>query len=105
MRRGAEFTSTVRGGSRAAGRSLVVHWSRGAANLHVGFVVGRAVGGAVTRNRVRRRLRHLVRDRLPTLPSTGSLVVRANPPAATVSAAGLARDLDAALARVVVSGR
>jgi ribonuclease P protein component len=105
MRRGAEFTSTVRGGSRAAARSVVVHWTSGDAALHVGFVVGRAVGGAVSRNRVRRRLRHLVRDRLGTLPSTGSLVVRGNPSAAAATAAGLARDLDTALDRLAVTVR
>ena len=43
----------------------------------VGFVVPRAVGPAVIRNQVRRRLRHLVRDRLDRLPDGTRLVVRA----------------------------
>ena len=48
----------------------------------VGFVVSKAVGGAVVRNRTKRRLRALVADRLPGIPTGLDLVVRANPPAA-----------------------
>jgi ribonuclease P protein component len=63
----------------------------------VGFVVGRAVGGAVVRNRVRRRLRHLARGLVPRLPESSELVVRALPPAATASSLELAEDLDSGL--------
>lgn len=66
----------------------------------VGFVVSKAVGGAVVRNRVSRRLRHLVRDRLDALAPGTSLVVRALPPAAAASSKELADDLDAALRRL-----
>jgi len=55
----------------------------------------------VVRNTVTRRLRGLVRDRLPGLPAGGSLVVRALPAAATASYAELGADLDACLARVL----
>ena len=48
----------------------------------VGFVVSRAVGSAVTRNRVKRRLRHLMRERVAGLDRGSLLVVRANPAAA-----------------------
>ncbi len=66
----------------------------------VGFVVSKAVGNAVVRNRVKRRLRHLV----ATLdaPAGARVVVRALPPAATNP--NLADDLrfawDKALRRV-----
>lgn len=63
-----------------------------------GFVVGRSVGGAVIRNQVQRRLRHLVRERLDRLPPGSRLVVRAHPPAAGTSSRELGADLDAALA-------
>jgi ribonuclease P protein component len=63
-----------------------------------GFVVSKAVGGATTRNKVRRRLRHLVRERLDHLPSGATLVVRALPAAADAPYARLEADLDAALA-------
>jgi ribonuclease P protein component len=67
----------------------------------VGFVVSKAVGNAVARNRVKRRLRHLVRARLTALPGDGVLVVRALPAAAEASSARLARDLETALHRLV----
>jgi ribonuclease P protein component len=67
----------------------------------VGFVVSRAVGGSVVRHTVTRRLRHVVRERLDSLPAGATLVVRALPPAATATSAQLADDLDSALARVL----
>ena len=73
----------------------------------VGLVVSKAVGGAVTRNLVKRRLRALVRDRLATLPHDYQVVVRALPASATTPYTRLAADLDAALSaarrRVAVS--
>lgn len=63
-----------------------------------GFVVSKAVGNAVTRNRVRRRLRALVRERMTALPAGSTLVVRALPAAAQASYPRLATDLDAAIA-------
>jgi ribonuclease P protein component len=68
-----------------------------------GFVVSKAVGSAVVRNRVKRRLRHLVRERLALLPPGSLVVVRALPPAAAAEYAELARDLDGALRRVLDS--
>jgi ribonuclease P protein component len=67
----------------------------------VGFVVSRAVGGAVVRNQVKRRLRHLARERHPSLPGSAVLVVRALPAAATASYAELGADLDRALGRLL----
>jgi ribonuclease P protein component len=66
----------------------------------IGFVVGRMVGGAVVRNRVRRRLRHLVKDVMPRLPESSELVVRALPPAADSSSSALGAELVHLLDRV-----
>ena len=66
-----------------------------------GFVVSRAVGPAVVRNRVKRRLRPLVRARMHRLPAAAELVVRAQPAAATASSARLATDLDRCLDRLL----
>lgn len=71
----------------------------------VGLVVGKAVGDAVVRNRVKRRLRHLARAHLADLPACSVLVVRALPPAATASYAELGADLTRALGRVASSER
>jgi len=65
----------------------------------VGFVVSKAVGNAVVRNLVRRRLRHLVRERLPDLPISSVLVIRALPGSATATYSELSSDLDRALSR------
>ena len=69
----------------------------------VGFVVSKAVGPAVTRNLVKRRLRHLARERTGALPPHGMLVVRALPAAADASYDQLARELDRCLAKVDVT--
>lgn len=62
----------------------------------VGFVVPKTVGNAIKRNRVRRQLRHLMRDRLDRLHPGESLVIRVFPDAAGLTADALARDLDRA---------
>lgn len=70
----------------------------------VGFVVSKAVGTAVVRNRVKRRLRHAMRERMDLLPAGSLLVVRAQTPAATTSYPELVADLDRCLQRVVQPG-
>lgn len=97
MRRRSDFTRALRGGRRA-GRPLVTgHLLVQPGHdepARVGFVVSKAVGSAVVRNKVRRRLRHLARGYLGSLPAGSLLVVRANPRAATARQADLAAELD-----------
>ena len=94
MRSPQEFRETVRRGARAGRPTLIVHAGLAAQGsqpapgpdfrtVRVGFVVSKAVGNAVTRNRVKRRLRHLVSDTLPSTPPRVRVVVRALPRAAT----------------------
>jgi len=104
------FRLTVRKGRRAGCSTLVVHlWvDRASAPgpARVGFTVGKSVGDAVTRNRVKRRLRHLTREHLPALeehPGRAALVVRALPAAADASYAQLGADLARTLDRVSAS--
>ena len=118
LRRSADFTATLRA-SRATRSDgmLVLHaalsptTSAGTAPdavrpARVGFVVPRAVGPAVTRNLVRRRLRHLLRERLDRLPAGSRFVVRVLPPAAAAPYPALAAALDRALDRALpVSSR
>ncbi len=116
MTRPAEFTAAVRRGRRSGRGHVVVHVlvpsspasqsqetesRESPAPPRVGFVVSRAAGGAVIRNRVRRRLRHLVRARLHRLPPGALVVVRALPTAATVSSDALGANLDGALDAVL----
>ena len=99
MRRSSDIDHTVRRGARSGRSRLVVHLAvpREGGPTTAGFAVSRAVGPAVVRNRVKRRLRHLVAQRLDGLPSGSRLVVRALPPAATSTSQELGEDLDAAL--------
>ena len=70
------------------------------ATPRVGLVVGKAVGNAVVRNRVKRRLRHLVRSHLTQLPTSSALVIRALPASATMNSEELGADLARCLERV-----
>src|SRR6266508_3670536 len=54
-----------------------------------GFVVSRRVGNAVARNRVRRRLREIVRRLMGPLPAGWDLVLSARPAAAAAAYAEL----------------
>ena len=63
----------------------------------VGFVVSKAVGNAVTRNRVKRRLRAVVQGHLPEMPREVRIVVRALPPSVGLTFAELEGDLLGAL--------
>ena len=107
MRSSADFEATVRRGRRIGRPTVVLHYRPGDASsdpavrpsnpARIGFVVSRAVGGAVVRNRVKRRLRHLLAARLDLLGAGARLVVRALPAAGT-DAARVEADVDSALA-------
>ncbi|MGH3494012.1 MAG: ribonuclease P protein component [Sciscionella sp.] len=102
LRASRDFARTIRSGRRAGTATLVVHLTptSSGSELLVGLVVSKAVGNAVTRNRVKRRLRELVRERLRSLPASGMLVIRALPTAAAATSARLGADLDAGIARL-----
>jgi ribonuclease P protein component len=95
--RGGDFARVIRHGIRVGRPTVVVHLLvepvvGDAPDLpRAGFVVSKAVGGAVVRNRVARRLRHLVREALPALPAGALLVVRALPAAAGATASAGSR--------------
>ena len=108
MRSPEEFKRVMRSGRRVGGATLSGHLLATAEGLvpedaspKVGFVVSRAVGSAVVRNRVKRRLRELMRRRVASLPGGCLLVVRAHPAAAGARQADLAADLDLVLGRLV----
>ncbi|WP_370891428.1 ribonuclease P protein component [Janibacter sp. GXQ6167] len=95
----ADFTAVVRarGGSRRGSRLIVVHAhhtdARAGLPPRVGFVVSKAVGNAVVRNRVKRRLRAQVALLIDAIGSGTDVVVRANPASSTASSDALADDL------------
>lgn len=102
-----QFRAAVRHGRRAGTGTLVVHLlpAEDVGGVRVGFVVSKAVGPAVVRNRVKRRLRHLAREQLSVLetqlPGSAVLVVRALPAAAQARGEELGADLARSLERVL----
>ena len=106
LRASSDFAATFRGpgGARAGSTLIVVHANQADARAgqppRVGFVVSKAVGGAVVRNRTKRRLRALMAARVGVLPSGTDVVNRANPVAAQANSALLGVELDNLLARV-----
>lgn len=114
LRRSVDFAAAIARGAdtrRVSRGCLIAHLRapaprEGAAGCaKVGFVVSKAVGGAVVRNRVKRRLRAATVPRLNRLPPGAHLVVRATPAAAGATVAQLGADLDAALTRLTAGGR
>jgi ribonuclease P protein component len=84
---------------------VVVHLAEdreGDAQPQVGFVVSKAVGNAVHRNLVKRRLRAATASRLGALPPYGRAVVRALPPSSSATFDELSSDLSRGLDRAVV---
>jgi ribonuclease P protein component len=104
LTRSQDFTAALRGGRRAGRPLVVVHLrpDAGTGHARVGFVTSKAIGNAVVRNQVRRRLRHVMSSRLSALPDGALVVVRATPAAAGASSAQLADDVDRALTRLGV---
>ena len=109
MRRPEEFRRVLRTGRRAGGSVVAGHLLlvgsdgpvRSSEPVKVGFIVSRAVGSAVVRNRVKRRLRELMRRRVASLPGGCLLVLRAYPAAANARQEDLAADLDLVIGRLL----
>jgi ribonuclease P protein component len=87
LSRSRDFDAVYRQGRSVSTRFLTLYWfqrdeSIGAPRL--GFAVPKAVGNAVVRNRIKRQLRDIVRDRLEAVPLTNDyvLVVRQGLPEA-----------------------
>lgn len=107
LSRREDFTLAVRRGQKVAGPGLVLHHhggDGGTAKSRVGFVVGRPVGNAATRNLLRRRLRHAMSARLDALPPGSRVVVRATPTAAGRSFDQLCDTLDGLIGRAFGPG-
>lgn len=103
--RGDDFRRIVRTGHRVGGAYCITH-----AVLHAsahdqqparfGFIASKAVGNAVTRNLVRRRLKTIVERRLHAGFEGADVVFRVLPSASTVPFERLEREVNKALDRV-----
>jgi ribonuclease P protein component len=99
LTRATEFRRVKDHGRSWGGRFLVLGVLREAApsqsgdcRARIGFITSRRVGGAVERNRVRRRLREIVRAQRPRLCADCWIVIIARHTAAAAASAELAED-------------
>jgi len=84
LRRRNDFQVVVRDGITRSSRLLVVRaLATGAPVTRIGLATPGTIGGAVQRNRVRRRLRGLVRARYGEMGAGWDLLIVARPEAAT----------------------
>ncbi|MGH2487024.1 MAG: ribonuclease P protein component [Ktedonobacterales bacterium] len=111
LRSPLDFARLRRDGRRTGGALLAVSYARRPAAsdpatpdgaeppARLGFIVSKRVGWAVVRNRVKRRLREVVRARLTTLAPGWDIVVNARPAAAAAEYGALAAELAALFER------
>ncbi|MEX5302051.1 ribonuclease P protein component [Kocuria sabuli] len=94
IRTSAQFSATTRSGARNGRRNVVVYVRPTAEErpARFGFVVSKAVGNAVRRNKVKRRLRELAQTTVRQAPYGYDVVVRALPPASAADWAELTAD-------------
>ena len=109
LRKRAEF-QLVRGGGRATAIGFVLEGKRRAAPAasppvdgpRFGFTITRKIGNAVTRNRIRRRLRAALCQTAQHADAGSDYVVVAREPAAVQEFKSLVADLKRALERVQI---
>ncbi|WP_108667545.1 ribonuclease P protein component [Euzebya rosea] len=102
LRSGREIRAVFDARNAMGTATLVVHGrpSDPTHECRATVVAGRRVGGAVQRNRAKRRIRAALQA--ADLPPGMDLVVTAKPPAVTAAFADVRKDLERALSRVHV---
>ncbi|MCX7522759.1 ribonuclease P protein component [Microbacterium sp. STN6] len=103
--RGDDYRAVVRRGRRSV-RTATITYRRRAADdnkqspfVRFGFIVGKSVGNAVTRNRVRRRLKAICRELIPHVDPGMEIVIRALPASAGATWATLQDEIIRAVTR------
>ncbi len=105
LRRKADFDAVGRHGRSRSGRLLVLRSLRtDGPGTRIGLSTPRSLGGAVQRNRVRRRLRDLVRKQLDATETGWDLLLIARPEAGTASYTELREALRSLLERSGIGG-
>lgn len=97
LRSAAGFSATVRSGARSGRRNVVLYavvhpGQSSTGNSRYGFIVSKAVGNAVVRNLVKRRLRAIAAEHLANMDTGYDIVLRALPASAHASWSELSAD-------------
>jgi len=81
LSRSRDFDAVHRRGRSVSSRFLVLYWlpQEEPTEPRIGFAVPRAAGGAVERNRIKRRLREVWSERLEQVPSGHDYVLIVRP--------------------------
>ena len=105
LRRKADFDAIGRHGTVRSSRLLVLRSMRtSGSRTRIGLSTPRSLGGAVQRNRVRRRLRELVREQLKATEVGLDLLLIARPEAAAASFADLRETVRSLFERSGIGG-
>jgi ribonuclease P protein component len=105
LRHKADFDAIGRRGTVRSSRLLVLRSLRtDGSRTRIGLSTPRTLGGAVQRNRVRRRLRDLVREQLGAAQVGCDLLLIARPEASTATYAELRDALRSLLERSGIGG-
>lgn len=101
LTRGADYKAVVRRGRRCAGPNTVTYVTSSGEDrsARFGFIVSKQVGSAVVRNTVRRRLKAVCAEALPTVRPGSDVVIRALPNSRTAAFAALRAEVTRCLAR------
>lgn len=104
LARGEDFTTAIRRGTRCGNRRLVVHYRAGGRGDESPALVGvvvpkKQIPLATRRNRVKRRVRALMAQRVGALEPGARVVVRGLAGADGADSSILGRDLDRLLSR------
>ena len=103
LRHSREYTQIWRQGRRCHTTHLLVIAASGSSGIRLGISVGRKVGNAVCRNRIKRWLREFFRTRRSMLKTGVDLSVVVKPGAAQLSHGEIDQQLLDALQRLQVS--
>ena len=93
VRRG-DFDAVYRAGKRRSGSHFTVFFRANTLpQTRFGFSIKKALGGAVVRNRIRRRLREMVRCHRPEIPAGWDIVIHPKSTVARAEFAALTKDM------------
>jgi ribonuclease P protein component len=95
LRGRAEYSRVYREGFRYPGNALVLFFRSTGTPWKVGVTAGRGLGGAVARNRAKRRLREALRRLEGCLSCQGEIVLVARPLAGTARFSEVVEELEA----------